>query len=292
MGTSIIPVDLLNPGQVFACLGFLEAADLLCGPAEGGFVWEAETDTLARFALTAAGSKAPVAAIVSFLRQATVSACVPAGSPLRAKEPGVDTIELEAGVFPCREPDTPSALPAMLACGGSPERLVVDHWADGSSRDTLKFWAGMAGYSGAALVRDMLEQIAAWPEDVTAAAISDPFNASALQSSSLRFDLRKDYVAIGLGFTVNAHPSMAIVGYPLVEVLAAVGLSHARPLRIDKLHYRYGVIGEVVPPPFARAALGGATAPFRTRRFSMRLLWPGQEGQARAISFAEEEMSR
>lgn len=33
MGQAIIPVDLRNPGQVFACLGFLEAADVLCGPA-------------------------------------------------------------------------------------------------------------------------------------------------------------------------------------------------------------------------------------------------------------------
>ena len=31
-----IPVDLFNPGQVFACLGFLEAADILVGDAEGG----------------------------------------------------------------------------------------------------------------------------------------------------------------------------------------------------------------------------------------------------------------
>lgn len=36
MGKATIPVDLLNPGQVFACLGFLEAAETLCGPAKGG----------------------------------------------------------------------------------------------------------------------------------------------------------------------------------------------------------------------------------------------------------------
>ena len=37
MAESSIPVDLFNPGQVFACLGFLEAADVLCGHAEGRF---------------------------------------------------------------------------------------------------------------------------------------------------------------------------------------------------------------------------------------------------------------
>jgi hypothetical protein len=35
MAEASIPVDLLNPGQVFACLGFMEAADILLGDAEG-----------------------------------------------------------------------------------------------------------------------------------------------------------------------------------------------------------------------------------------------------------------
>ena len=37
MAVTDIPVDLLNPGQVFACLGFLEAADTLLGDAQGRF---------------------------------------------------------------------------------------------------------------------------------------------------------------------------------------------------------------------------------------------------------------
>jgi CRISPR-associated protein Csb3 len=31
MSEAVIPVDLFNPGQVFASLGFLEAADVLLG---------------------------------------------------------------------------------------------------------------------------------------------------------------------------------------------------------------------------------------------------------------------
>lgn len=37
MAEAMIPVDLRNPGQIFACLGFMEAAEILCGPCEGGF---------------------------------------------------------------------------------------------------------------------------------------------------------------------------------------------------------------------------------------------------------------
>lgn len=44
MSATSIPVDLFNPGQVFACLGLLEAADILLGDAEGGFNWGDETD--------------------------------------------------------------------------------------------------------------------------------------------------------------------------------------------------------------------------------------------------------
>src|SRR5438045_1180608 len=34
-----IPVDLFNPGQVFACIGLAEAADVILGDAEGCFDW-------------------------------------------------------------------------------------------------------------------------------------------------------------------------------------------------------------------------------------------------------------
>ena len=39
MAESTIPVDLLNPGQVFACLGILEMADVLLGDATAAFDW-------------------------------------------------------------------------------------------------------------------------------------------------------------------------------------------------------------------------------------------------------------
>ena len=44
MADASIPVDLLNPGQVFACLGFLEAAHVLYGDVEGGFDWRDEEE--------------------------------------------------------------------------------------------------------------------------------------------------------------------------------------------------------------------------------------------------------
>jgi CRISPR-associated protein Csb3 len=54
-----IPVDLFNPGQVFACLGFLEAAEVLLGDAKGGFDWSEEVNV--RFHLRTKGKESPFA---------------------------------------------------------------------------------------------------------------------------------------------------------------------------------------------------------------------------------------
>ncbi len=69
-GGASIPVDLFNPGQVFACLGFLEAAEILLGDAEGGFDWSDEANV--RFRLRAAGEEDPVSAVLEFLAAAEV----------------------------------------------------------------------------------------------------------------------------------------------------------------------------------------------------------------------------
>ena len=60
MADRTIPVDLWNPGQVFACLGFLEGAESLLGDAEGGFDWS--DPTAPRFRLSAGGDAGSVGA--------------------------------------------------------------------------------------------------------------------------------------------------------------------------------------------------------------------------------------
>ncbi len=99
-----------------------------------------------------------------------------------------------------------------------------------------------------------------------------------------------------VGFSPNDHTDLKMVGYPVVEIMAAIGLTHARPLRLgrDKLAYRYGVPGctpsdGLLDPNFLRAALGCAVLPFPRRTFTVRLGWPGKEGQARCIIDVQEE---
>lgn len=289
MAESRVPVDLLNPGQVFACLGLMEATEVLIGACDSRFdVEHAASD--GNFHLTGPGDVAPVVAVLSFLKGAEVVALAPASSEVKAKEPGVATRARSDSFFPSEPPDSPAALPIRLENAG--KSIAVEHWADGSSRDNVKFWAGAGGYSGAALARDALMTFADVGPAEWDRAIEDPFNVEAPMSSSFRFDWRRDYVPLDLGFSLNAHGSIRAVGFPLVELLAAIGLQHARPARVtgrDKLRYRYAAWTSPLATALARCVLGGSDLGFPVRRFQMRLGWPGQEGQARCIVGAQEE---
>jgi CRISPR-associated protein Csx14 len=291
MAEASIPVDLFNPGQVFACIGFAEAADVLLGEADGCFDWS--NRDAARFHLRASGEVDPIEHVLRFLSEAVVTAEAPPGSTNIAawnKSWGSEPQELPAGAsYPSSDPDSPATLAAVLSANGC--RIRIDHWAD-TVRDNVKFWAGAGGYPGAALTRDALDLIRV----NAVASARNPFALAVPQSSSFRLDWRRDYVPIDAGFSLNAHGgAVQAVGYPVVELLGAIGLTHARPRRLGtKLEYRYAVIGttrEVVwlPLSFLRAALGASVTPFETRRFHMFLSWPGKEGQARAITQVTEE---
>lgn len=298
MAEASIPVDLRNPGQVFACLGLMEAAEILLGPAEGRYAWDGRVG----FTLSVEGVDSdPVREVIDFVTRAEAGSLnAPGGDgggvthttakwdvPTEAFDPGDPT------VFPFEPPDSPAPLPVSLVHGD--RALPIAHWGDEAvlaGRDNVKFWAGSGGYPGAGLARDALALVAGMGGNALSEAVADPFAVSAPQSSSFSFDWRRSYVPLDAGFSPNAHGAVQMVGYPLVELLAAIGLQHARPERperSDKLSYRYAVSDARLPTMLARAVLGGADLGFNVRRFRMQLNWPGQEGQARCIVDSREE---
>lgn len=292
MAESKIPVDLFNPGQVFACLGFMELADVLLGDAEAGFDWSDKAKPV--FRLKAYGENDPVKAAISFVKDAELRSVSPSKESLSTAKWNVDTREIGADEdFPFPLPNSPATLPAELSKDG--KTFIVDHWGDATVRDNVKFWAGSSGYPGVAFWRDAVDLV----KDRAIAEHSDPFALAAPQSSSFRFDWRRDYIPLDAGFSPNEHNGTIIMmGYPLVELFAAIGLAHARPQRPErrnKLSYRYSVLGvasnaaELLPPTLLRAALGAQAMPFPQRRFRMKLDWPGQENQARCITTVDEE---
>ena len=292
MAAASIPVDLANPGQVFACLGFVETAEILLGGARGGFDWSNREHT--RFRLAADDDEDPVECVLRFLDRASVQSAAPRGSPNATNRWGVETVIEESGAFPFPPPSSPATLPALLVDGAGCG-IAIDYWGDQTGRDNVKFWGGSAGYPGAALARDALELI----DGRAAANARDPFSFSAEQSSSFRFDWRRDYVPLAAGFSPNAHADVVMQGYPVVELLAAIGMTHSRPSRRGRLEYSYGVAGvaggDLHDPIFLRAALGTREPPFPGmpfRRFTMQLDWPGQKGQQRCITSVVEDALR
>ena len=291
MAKASIPVDLYNPGQVFACLGLVEAADVLLGAVEGGFDWQGPDEV--QFFLAASGDEDPIKRVLRFLNEATVKSVAPVESANSTERWNVDTITVPAqsGKFPFPDPKSPATLPAHLEDAAG-HVIEIDYWGDETQRDNVKFWAGSGGYPGSGLVRDALDLIRGCIEH----GAGDPFAFAARQSSSFRFDWRRDYIPIDAGFSPNMHDDVAMQGHPVVELLAAIGMTHARPLRHSKLAYSYGVAGvtgsDLYAPIFLRAALGARQPLFpgmRFRRFHMQLDWPGQENMARCITNVTEE---
>ena len=288
-----IDVDLQNPGQVFACLGIVEIADTLLGGAFGGFDWESAGRS--RF-LVASNEGAPVRRVLDFLDEAQVSIMVPAGD-----DPGFPPsweaapVKAPPGMFPIPPQDAPARLPAVIEDKGG-NSVTVSHWGDGTNCDSLKFWAGMGGMPGAEILRRCLR--CAQDEGILD-HMERPFDLASDMPSSLRFDMRKDYIPVDLGFSLNRHSNMISRGYPLVEVLAAIGLTHARPRRIGRLHYTYGVPGTVAgdlhDPILLRASLGARfpVAPGQPLRvFSMRLGEPSGPNRARSINHVTEQLTQ
>ena len=284
MDTASVPVDLDNPGQVFACLGLIEAADALAGNAQGGFTWNAEYDLQARFMIEAATDINPIETVLDFLSDATAIALAPAGwTPSSTKNVGASESIPDA---PCPMRDLGDmALPVVLR-GSETCDITLGHWADGSSRDDFKLYAG--NRSALKITQSMLAGIRQLWNDRRADMVSDPFGTTCPMRGSFNFDARCAWEAIDLGYSPNDH-SQKVLGSPTVELLAAWGLEHARPTRVQRRVYRYGTWSGLLPPILARPALGGVFDNANGRSFRLRL---GLSGKNKVVGYAEEETSQ
>ena len=293
MAESSIPVDLLNPGQVFACLGILEAADILLGEATAAFDWRNGRET--RFRVATANEQPPVERVMRFLEEARVVARVPTLSPnverWKASWGTAPEVDRPGHSFPFPDPDSPATLPVLLRDDDGKE-IALDYWGDATRRDNVKFWAGAGGKPGTAIVSDSLRIVRGKMRQHA----TDPFSLSGPQNRSFRFDWRRDYIPVQDGFSPNSHDDISMMGFPLVEILAAIGVTNARPRRKTKLEYRYGVLGvtggPLLDPMFHRAALGAEASPVPGRpfrRFVMHLDRPGQESKDRCVTQVTEE---
>ncbi|MFN7964533.1 MAG: type I-U CRISPR-associated protein Cas8c [Acidobacteriota bacterium] len=317
--TASIPVDLKSPGQVLACVGFIEAAEVLLGGVEAHFDW---SDAQAKFVLRADGNENPFEVVLEFLSKAKISELTPVGYVEGGAADGDDSEEEDATpsepedgdesdddpgevlgrvttpAFPLGEGDR-NALPVQLVHEG--RCLTVSHWADGSSRDDFKLYSG--NRSANRIATQMLQGVRAklkknqssgdlknrglqqlWREN-RAALLKAPFDLVTPMGGSFNFDPRGAWTAIDAGYSPNTQKD-GIAASPVVEILAAIGLEHARPDQYETREVRYAVWGQPLPPMLARAALAGAGVKLSVRRFQFEL---DLSGKNKVTTFAQEE---
>jgi CRISPR-associated protein Csx14 len=196
------------------------------------------------------------------------------------------------------------ALPIRIGGGNRPV-IELGHWADGSSRESFKLYAG--NRSADSIARAMLKGVRKkvigehktggqpdnvktkgvrqlW-EDDRVALVQAPFDVLTPMGGSFNFDPRGGWTAIDAGYSPNEHKH-AIEASPVVEFLAAWGLEHARPVAIGVRQVKYAAWGASLPPILARAALGCSlsTVPLRQFRFEL-----GLSGKNKVVTFAQEE---
>lgn len=301
MAESRIPVDLFNPGQVFACLGFLEAAEVLLGEAEGGFDWSEPENV--RFVLRATGPAEPVKEVIGFLAKTGICRVAPpshddrtpderkraeaeakrSGKPISPPPPLPPDIALTE-VFP--EPvSNRLSLPVRLHFQGLPS-IDLTHWVDGSGRDPFKLYAGNRSAFG--IAQEMLRAVASLHATKLDELIASPFGVTASMGGSFNFDPRGAWTALDVGYSLNDQ-GHRVDASPVVELLAAWGLENARPRELSLRRYHYSPWQIALPPPLARPAIAGALDIIPTRNFVFRL---DLSGKNKVMTYAEEDVVR
>src|SRR5207244_3733179 len=101
----------------------------------------------------------------------------------------------------------------------------------------------------------------------------DPMNLSAPVEANFRLEMRRNWKPVNIGFSpdkIKDRLPLAIDTYPCVELLAAIGLNHARPRKLSPLEWGYSA-WKPLPPQLARAALCGSLPLHECGRFRMIL---------------------
>lgn len=291
MGRASIPVDLFNPGQVFACLGFLEAADILLGDAEGGFDWSDEANV--RFLLGAAGNENPFEVVLESLADAEMSCYVPIGYQYpppkkrgkRSKEVSDDATYrirlIPTDSFPDLEADR-MALPIQIKTDTG-KTMSITHWADGSGVNRFKLYAGNRTAYKIAL--DMKHWLAKLLDKKRPKLISTPYDVLIPMGGSFNFDPRGAWTSIDAGYSPNEHQH-AIAASPVVELLASIGLENARPDEYQARQVRYCAWSGLAPPILVRATLGNVSTGISIRKFRFVL---NLSGKNKVVTFSNEE---
>jgi CRISPR-associated protein Csb3 len=282
------PVNPTNPGQVLACLGLMEAAQVLLGASDCRFTWDfGDTCHFELFC-----SSNPMEATLDFLIRAKMEMLKPQGY---TEENASGASESET--FPARQGDK-MGLPIRLTLGN--QSVEISHWTDELRRDSFKLYAGNRTAYGIAnnMLNGVVKSAKKIPveystlgirqlrEGRTADFLRDPFNTLTPIGGSFNFDPRGAWTAIDTGYSPNDQKHL-VSSSPFVELLSAWGLQWNRPKETEQVRsYRYWLWEEALPPNLARATFSGSLPDFGTKTFQFQLALAGKN---KVVNYAEEK---
>lgn len=292
MNETSIPVDLYNPGQIFACLGFMEAAEMLLGDVEGRFDWKDPSNT--RFLMRGNFDENPFEVVLTFLVHAEYVSATP--KPDILERDGGDTRYIK-DTFPCRLYDAKgkvrdALLPIVMNKGN--HTIYFETWCDlDSQRPLLQLWTATNGNSAFKRFEKILNACK-FAAEKNKNFFLNPFETPAPVAANFRYEMRRNWTSLNIGFSPDkinkksALPRVEPITFPFVELLAALGLNHARPLpnHRNRLKWRYSVWDNYLPPILARVALQQCKH-LSTRNFSM-ILEAANDGGDLSICGAED----
>ncbi|MDW8262702.1 MAG: type I-U CRISPR-associated protein Cas8c [Phycisphaerales bacterium] len=290
-------MDVYNPGQVFACMGFLEAIAHLCDDVEGKFEWHNEREHW--FVVRTPGELNPFEVVLEFLSGARIVRLAPLRTHCKESYPEQSSSEEVkcppnraarqrnswpktefTDTFPAPTADD-KVLPVRLErhC----KAIVLSHWCDGSSRNPFKLFAGQQ--KSYAIAEQMLGAIKELWNNHQKELAEDPFRYGAsLGGSTYKLDPRKSWTTIDVGYSPDEQ-SHSVQASPIVELLGALGLEHARPDEYETRRVRYAIWNCFLPPALARAALGAALRGIPKRVFEFHL---DLAGKNKVVTFSQE----
>ena len=223
-----LDLDPTNPGQVLACLGILDLAAEQDPDAVGRFRDGVIEEGRARFEVSA-GNRTRIADLPALLR-------------------GLVAQEIAL-------PGNRAIAPVKLAGLGALREL--DWWLKPARTEEspLKLWAGQV--TSLQLVWEVMSALKR--PDLELSDVPSLLQQSVPMRSTFGIDPRAAWHSLDVGYSPN-DIQQRVLGFPVVELLGAVGLQSFLLKQVDprSRKYRYLLWQEPLPLPVARAAFSGA----------------------------------
>ena len=280
-GEFCLKVDMNNPGEMLAALGFAELASMLRGGAEAAFEWEdVGGDALFRVA-TKSGD--PLQAVMGFIGMSGKEGCAAAAIPPLALANGSakayssfapyafpNHINLRDADSVRKEKNWPVALTTQ---GGESARTVIDHWA-ARHRWITTFWFA----TSSAVRRDLFQRFirlcrqSLETQDVGSNLLK--LSVSDKSAAAMQFHPRPRTDALGWSPNKTKLAVKTHEHHPWTDLLASVAMNRMSP-RQDrdvqgKLHFGFIANSGLMPLPLHRIAMRSRWHPFKRSPRSLR----------------------